>query len=286
MLELLINPKNAERKPWEMVFIGFILATIAIIVPYFIFGQDYVNSKYLSWISIMFLVILTMPYMYYAIKLEEKKDKFLTGELNLLKEHGKALQSFMWLFLGFVIAFSVLYILLQNSENLFKAQVEVFCQINRQADYSNCLKQYGFENDKIAGSVTQSFGRVLGIFSNNVQVLILTLVFSLLLGAGAIFILAWNASVIAAAIRIFTESDLSKLGIGLGRYMIHGIPEITAYFVGALAGGIFSIAIIKRERSKERFMSILLNALSLIIIAIVILFISAIIEVFITPKLF
>jgi uncharacterized membrane protein SpoIIM required for sporulation len=286
MLELLINPKNAERRPWEMFFIGFIFATVAVIIPYFVFGQDYVNSKYLSWISILFLVILTMPYMYYAIKLEEKKDKYLDGEMNMLKEHWGTLQGFIWLFLGFVVAFSVLYMVLPNSGNLFKAQIEVFCSINRQSDYSNCLKQYGMEAQTITGAVSQDIGRVLGIFSNNVQVLILTLVFSLLLGAGAIFILAWNASVIAAAIKIFVNSDISKIPLGLGRYMIHGIPEIAAYFVGALAGGIFSIAVIKREGGRERFTNIMLDSLSLIIIAIAILFISAIIEVFITPKLF
>jgi uncharacterized membrane protein SpoIIM required for sporulation len=286
MLELMINPRSAERRPWEMFFIGFILATIAIIVPYFFFGQDYVNSKYLSWISILFLVILTLPYMYYAIKQEEKKDKYLDGEIKILREHWTTIQGFMWLFLGFVVAFSILYIVLPNSGNLFKAQIEVFCQINRQADYTNCLKQYGVESSSITGAATQDMGRVLGIFSNNVQVLMLTLVFSLLLGAGAIFILAWNASVIAAAIKIFTSSDISKLPLGLGRYMIHGIPEIAAYFVGALAGGIFSIAVIKREGGKDKFMNILLDTLTLIILAIVILFVSAIIEVFITPKLF
>jgi uncharacterized membrane protein SpoIIM required for sporulation len=53
----------------------------------------------------------------------------------------------------------------------------------------------------------------------------------LIFGAGAIFILAWNASVIAAAIGIFANSDLSKLPMGVMRYMIHGIPEIGAYFI-------------------------------------------------------
>jgi len=29
--------------------------------------------------------------------------------------------------------------------------------------------------------------------------------------------------------------------------MIHGIPEIVAYFIGALAGGIISVAIIRKD---------------------------------------
>jgi len=287
MLEVLINPKNAERRPWQMFFVGLIYATISVLIPFFVFGSDYVNSKYLSWISILFLVILTLPYIYYTIKLEEKKDRVYEGGFNLLKEHWKAISAFMWLFLGFVIAFSVLYMILPNAENLFKAQIEVFCQINRPSDFQGCLKQYGVSiQETITGSATSNMGHVLGIFSNNVQVLILTLIFSLILGAGAIFILAWNASVIATAIKIFTSSDLSKIPLALGRYMIHGIPEITAYFVGALAGGILSIAIIRKEYQSHRFWNIVQDSITLIIIALVILFFSALIEVFITPQLF
>jgi uncharacterized membrane protein SpoIIM required for sporulation len=287
MFELLINPKNAESRPWEMFFVGVVYATIAVLLPYFIFGQDYVNSKYLSWISIMFLVILTLPYIYYTLRLEERKDSIYDGSFKLLREHGKAIAAFMWLFLGFVVAFSILYMVLPNADNLFKAQIEVFCQINRQADFANCLNQYGVtQKESITGAVTSGFVRVLGIFSNNVQVLILTLIFSLILGAGAIFILAWNASVIAAAIKIFVSSDVSKIGLGLGRYMIHGIPEIAAYFVGALAGGILSLSIIRKETAGERFWIIVQDVIFLILIALLILFGSALIEVFITPKLF
>ena len=41
------------------------------------------------------------------------------------------------------------------------------------------------------------------IFINNMGVLFLCIIFSFLYGAGAIFILTWNASVIAAAIGSF-----------------------------------------------------------------------------------
>ena len=113
-----------------------------------------------------------------------------------------------------------------------------------------------------------------------------TLVFSLIFGAGAIFILAWNASVIAAAIGIFSKSSLSNLPLGIIRYMIHGIPEIGSYFTGALAGGIISIAIIKHDLKSEKFWIILQDSLNLIILAVVLLIIAALIEVFITPILF
>jgi len=68
--------------------------------------------------------------------------------------------------------------------------------------------------------------------------------------------------------------------------MIHGIPEIGAYFVGALAGGIVSVAVIRKDLRGEGTWNILQDALLLIIIAIGVLFIAALMEVYLTPILF
>jgi uncharacterized membrane protein SpoIIM required for sporulation len=103
---------------------------------------------------------------------------------------------------------------------------------------------------------------------------------------GAIFILAWNASVISSAIGITAGANLANLPLGLMKYMIHGIPEIGAYFVGALAGGIISIAIIKHDVHSEKFWVILQDSLNLVILSVILLFVAALIEVFITPALF
>lgn len=287
MLELLINPKTAERKPWEMIVVGFFYASLAVFLSKWIFGGNSVLSQYLGIFIILFCVIFSLPYMYYAIKLEERKDLIYDEELTLLKEHGKALLTFLFLFLGFVIAFSVWYVVLPDSQNLFRAQIETFCQINSGSNYQECVKQYGIiDSIKITGQVT-STARLFSIFANNVYVLIFTLILSLIFGAGAIFILAWNASVIAAAIGIFAKNQLANLHLGFARYLaFHGLLEIAAYFVVALAGGIFSSAIIKHDTKSEKFWSIIQDALNLVIIAVVILFIAALIEVFITPTLF
>ena len=68
--------------------------------------------------------------------------------------------------------------------------------------------------------------------------------------------------------------------------MIHGTPEITAYFVGALAGGIISVAIIRRDLEGEEVWKILQDSLLMIIIAVVILIIAALMEVYLVPALF
>jgi len=286
MLEMLINPRKAERHPWEMFFIGAFYATLSLILVEWIFSGDPVLSKYTGILVVTFCVMFSIPFVYFAIKNEEEKDLQLQGFSRLLKEHGKAITYFMFLFMGFIVAFSFWYIVFLDGNQNFRAQIETFCIINKPAHFDDCVAEYGIEHvSKTTGFLTAK-ERIVNIFANNIYVLIFTLVFSLIFGAGAIFILAWNASVISAAIGIFSQSNIANLPLGIARYMIHGIPEIGAYFLGALAGGIISVAVIKHDTKSEKFWTILQDSLNLVILAVVVLFIAALIEVFITPVLF
>jgi len=116
--------------------------------------------------------------------------------------------------------------------------------------------------------------------------MIFTLLFSLVFGAGAIFVLAWNASVIAAAIGIFSKFSIVEIPLGVARYMIHGFPEIAAYFITALAGGIFGVGVLKNGIGGPKFARVVENVVILLFIAIIILVIAAIIEVYLTPAFF
>ncbi|MFA4960766.1 MAG: stage II sporulation protein M [Candidatus Pacearchaeota archaeon] len=283
MIEMLIRPRKAERRPWEMFFIGLFYASISFLLVTFVFGKDFVLSGGSGLLLVIFTVISCLPFIYFIIKLEEGKDVQINDSGKLIKEHSKALVSLMWLFLGFVVAFSFWYIVMpETAGQNFNFQVKTFCAINSASNYDGCLSQHGISVTGSATGVT-SF---LAIFSNNIYVLIFTLLFSLVFGAGAIFILVWNASVIASAVGIFAKGSLSGLPIGLMRYMVHGIPEIAAYFVGALAGGIVSVAIIRKDLRGEGTWKILQDALILVIIAIFILIIAGLLEVYLTPSLF
>jgi uncharacterized membrane protein SpoIIM required for sporulation len=116
--------------------------------------------------------------------------------------------------------------------------------------------------------------------------MLFTLLFSLIFGAGAIFILAWNASVIAAAIGIFSQYNIGQIPLGLFRYMIHGFPEIAAYFITALAGGIFGVGILRNGIRNRMFIRLAENTAIMLFISIIILVFAAIIEVYFTPILF
>lgn len=285
MFELLLNPKKAERKPWELFFVGLFYASLALLFVNWIFASNPIFSKYVSMLTITFTVILSMPFIYFTMRIEEEKEVRYDNERSLLKEHSKAIMAFLWLFLGFLVAFSVFYILFPGfTGQNFQAQIEQYCNINMPLHYKDCIKQYGGSLSITAFALSNS--NLMEIFVNNVYVLIFSLVFSLVFGAGAIFILAWNASVIALAIGIFSHSSLANLPISLLRYMIHGLPEIAAYFTAALAGGIIGIAAIRNDLRSEKFWHIIKDSVDLIIIALVLLIVAALIEVFVIFRIF
>ena len=290
MLEMLLNPKKAERKPWEMFFIGLFYAALSVAFVNWVFARDAVLSKYSGILVVTFTVLFSMPFVYYTLRFEESKIIRSRGTISLLKEHQKAIYVFMWLFLGYVVALSIAYVVLPGTES-FQAQIETYCAINKPYGFEECVSQYKIRDSSISGAVTtpssiSNSERFFLIFSNNVYVMVFTLLFSLLFGAGVIFILVWNASVIAAAVGIFAKSQIYALPMGFARYMIHGIPEIASYFIVALAGGIISVAVIRHEAGTEKFWEVLHDSIVLIILAVIVLFLAALIEVFITPVIF
>ncbi len=285
MLESIINPKSSERGPWKMFFVGLIYSSLSLLLVRWFFAQDIVLSKFSGMIVVLFCVMFSLPYMYFLLKQEEEEDEQVEGFFSVWKIHKDAIYAFLWLFLGFIVAFSFWYLVLQDA-NLFNAQIETYCMINSPGNIENCVAKYDFSQTiTTTGAATKEL-RLLSIIENNVYVMIFTLIFSLIFGAGAIFILAWNASVIAAAIGIFSDYQVMGIPLGVGRYMIHGFPEIAAYFITALAGGIFGIGIIKNGVRSPKFLRIVENVVLLLFIAIIILVIAALIEVYFTPVLF
>ena len=285
VLESLINPKKAEGKPWETFFIGIIYSSVAIFLSLWIFHD------YTSLVMIFLTVIASVPLMYHTIQLEESKDDEIQDEKVLIKEHWKAISVFVFLFLGFLTSFTIWYTILPAPmiENVFDVQIKTIDNIN--AGVTAVITGKGIYSNFF-----------MSILANNVKVMIFCILFAFIFGAGAIFILTWNASVIAAAIGSFIRENIASLAAregwtnitgyffvgssGFLRYLIHGIPEITAYFLAGLAGGIISVAVIRHDFGTEKFRKIIIDSLDLIILAFLVLFGAAMIEVFITPLIF
>ncbi|MEM4181802.1 MAG: stage II sporulation protein M [Candidatus Pacearchaeota archaeon] len=278
MIWRILPLKRIERNPWEMFYIGLFYASIAFFVITYFFSKDAVLNQYRGILLTLITLICCFPYFYFFLKQEEGKDLEISEEGKLIKEHWKAIMALIWLFIGLTIGFGFWYLVLPGeAPKTFDAQIKTFCSINSPGGYEECLKKYGV----VTGSATD-IGHFFGILINNIGVMMITLFSSIIFGAGAIFILIWNASVIGAAIGMFSK-DVVKMHFGVLRYFIHGIPEIAAYFVAALAGGIISVAFVRRDLKGERLWIIMEDAIILVILSVLILIASAFIEVYITP---
>jgi len=284
MLESLINPKKVEKGAWKMLFVGLLYGSLSLLLVHWFFAKDVVLSQYSGILIVTFCVMFSLPFMYFIIKKEEEEDEQVEGFLEVWRVHKDAIYALMWLFLGFVIAFAFWYMVIQNP-TLFNAQIETYCMINSPGNIEHCVSEYALSEPGISGGATKEL-RFLSIIENNIYVMIFTLIFSLIFGAGAIFILAWNASVIASAIGVFTQYKIAEIPLGIVRYMIHGFPEIAAYFITALAGGMFGFGVIKHGIKDRRFIRVIENVALLLFLAIIILIVAAAIEVYLTPLLF
>jgi len=285
MLESMVNPTRTEKGPIKMLLVGILYASLSLLLVKLFFSADPVLYKFAGMIVITFTVMFSLPFMYFLIKTEEEEDEQIEGFFGIWNMHRDALFAFMWLFAGFLIAFSFWYIVL-GDQTLLNAQIETYCAINSPGAIDDCVSRYSFDSQIITtGSATKE-ARFLAIISNNVYVMLFTLLFSLIFGAGAIFILAWNASVIAAAIGIFAGYQITQIPLGFLRYMIHGFPEIAAYFIAALAGGIFGVGVLRNGIKNRMFIRLAENTAIMLFVSIIILIFAAIIEVWFTPILF
>mgnify|MGYP001280577593 CR=1 FL=1 len=278
VLEALFNPFAVKKRPWDMFGAGFLYSVVGLLLSYFVF-------KAVSGILMVFLVVIaTLPMIYTAIKQEEELDLKHRKEWRILQEHAKFLTFVLFLFMGITTAFVVSYIFLpaQMVNTIFALQNQAIHQVN----------------SNVAGNVTM-FGLLKGIIFNNLKVLFFCVAFAFLYGSGAIFILTWNASVIAAAVGSLIKSKLAATAslVGLAgattyfgittfsfmRYLTHGMFEIIAYLIAGLAGGIISVAVVRKNLGEEK---ILFDISGLVMLSIILLMVAGVIEVYVTPAFF
>ena len=264
MFDLLVmfSPKKARRHPFEVFFFAFAYATISIIASFWLF-EEYAS------LTAIFLTIIPSIYLVQRIIItEEKVEQGAINEISLLKRHSKMIFLFLYLFLGFLSAFAVWRMLLP--------EVFIYSVYNLQQSEIEGLRA-------ITGNVVLE-----NIFSivllNNLKVLFFSLLFAFFYGAGFLFILTWNASIMGYVIGSLTKETLgfSALPLIIIKYSLHGIPEIAAYFIGALVGGMMFMVIARGDFNKEIIKRALIDAVFLILISVILLVFAAIAEVYVS----
>jgi uncharacterized membrane protein SpoIIM required for sporulation len=282
VLESMVVPDSWGKHPQRMLLIGFIYATVGIFLGLWVFG------KYSSLAGIFLTTIPLVVVMYRAFNDEEEKDMRICKEYILIKEHMRVLALFLYLFLGIVGAYTFWFSAFPTELglNAFSSQMDSIKAITAGATP--------------VGAATSQDIRFGMIIANNARVLAFCILFSFIYGAGAVFILVWNASVIGVAIGSVIRGAVGRLAQGGGgvsfihyliavpggfAYLVHGLPEIASYFIGALAGGIISVAVVCHHYRSKEFRHVVFDAVDLTVLSFLTLILAALIEVYITPIL-
>jgi len=256
VLEKLVSLRSAVRNPWIMMAVGGIVSIACLIVSFIVFRES-------VGMFTTFLITITMaPFMTNLLIYEEAttEEEFAERKrMNILKRHGDMLEVYSAFFVGMILAMSLIYLLLPSDvvERIFEDQIEEIKIIR-----GGFLNMTALER----------------IIVNNISVLLITFLFSFLFGAGAIFILSWNASVLATAIGLAAKAigGIHGLPMAVMIFFPHGSLEILAYFIGAIAGGIVSAAV-TRDKSRY-FWPVIEDSTKFLIVAVVFLIMAGFIE--------
>ena len=271
----------------DMMKTTFIMTLLAVVTFIFIKSistkivalnyADYATSVSLS--MIFFTSLGLAPLMVRLLQVEEKKD-LEDIEETFLERHSHVLLVYGALFLGAVFAYSLWFTILPTTfvEAIFSEQLGTLRWVSDV--------RTGLSGQVIGGA---SFGLIV---NNNLKILAVATFMSFALGSGAIFILTWNASVIAVAIGDTARSFISHyaalghfaglaayfyaLPISLSRLLVHGSIEILAYFIGGLAGGILSVAAVAHQGAA--IWLVIKDATKLLAFAVFLIVVAAVIE--------
>ena len=223
VLESLVSVREALENPLWVFIVGGFVSTTSLLVSFLLFSSS------IGLMSTVLNTIALTPFMVSLLRFESaltEKSK-VSDFVTVFQRHKIILKIYVALFAGMIFSYSIIYTILPEKyvEKLFEDQIEQIKLIRGQ----------------FLG------GTFLRILLNNLGVLTVCYLFSFLYGAGAVFILSWNASVLATAIGLSAKAlgGFKALPLAVMIYLPHGSLELIGYFMGGIAGGILSSALKK-----------------------------------------
>ena len=194
MIESLIDIKEMQKHPMLAFLWAMIVNSIAIIAASQVQSLPGVDFGFFA---VLFTII---PSVYLITMLIKRGGK--RGKSGFWKTHGKDIVILLFYFFGVTMSFAVWSFMLPDA--LFTTQAEKITAIRG------------------TGAITQ-MGMFHSIFTNNIQVMVVAFLFSLVFGAGAVFIIVWNASVLGVFIGQYSKALWHIPAVSLS-FLPHGIP--------------------------------------------------------------
>ena len=272
VFEQLFRPRWLEKRPSASFLIGVFYATIGIISAMLVFPQN------VGIISVAFTSMLILPTLNRLLSIEELaeiREKKLSLRL-IYRDHRDIFETYIFLFLGIMLTYSIFSLLLNELTivNIFQSQLSLV---------------------GVTGEATQlHYADFFSILLNNFKVLLVSFVFSLVYGAGAILFLTWNASVwgtifgyIAKQAAAVTNQSVILTFFNLFMQVLpHTVLEVSSYLLAIIAGGVISKAALKEKIGSKKFHHVLTDGFIIFTIALLLIILAAYVEVFLFPEFF
>lgn len=281
MLDFIFSAKKMLDRPYLIIFEAIYLVIISVFISLLLLPPQYVSIGILAFITVGSVPLFNKIFSYSSYLFNYNK--------SFLSRHKKLLIMLVCFFIGLFVAYSAFYFF--SSENVRES---IFLTQNEEIEGISYLRSsLTGEVSAIDASKQSSFSEVFSlILKNNIGVAFRALLLSLFYGAGALFLIAWNASILATVIssEIFSSISISGYGllspfIGLFNalfnligYIPHGFPEILAYFLISFAGAMIARDLNKGIFSTEYKFRVLLDFLLMVGLALLLLVLGALIE--------
>jgi uncharacterized membrane protein SpoIIM required for sporulation len=273
VFEQLFKFKHIQHNSLNLFIMGFIFSELGILSSLLVFRAD------AHLMSIAFTAAIAVPFLFNILEI---KNIEVSGEQSFFKavfnNNKYIFNSYLMLFLGFLLSYAIFAMLLPDfiTLSLFRGQLNV------AGLAGGVIAALGFAVKQV------TFGSIL---QNNLGVLLVCFLFSIVFGVGSILFLIWNASAWGAILGYISKQSALVIGQNpivyffnqLIKYFPHLIVEAAAYFFAIMAGVVVSQTLINEKFNSDTFRLTMLEGLFLFMIGIVLLVVAAFIEVKIFP---
>jgi len=274
MLESVIKYKEIEKYPWIMFFWALLISTVGILFSLQLSYQIQLSGASVDLTGLFAVIFTIIPSVYFLtliVKRHEKMDEQDLArhyEKGFWQRHDRDVIIFLLYFFGLTFSFAFWAFTLDSGT--FQIQLMKIQEIRAM---SGNLLSGSTLSGSASGGESMKFIQVL---INNLNVTAFAFIFSLLFGAGAVFIVVWNASILGVYIGRLSETLLHIPGVALG-FLPHGIPEIAGYLLASISGGVISAAII-RGHGKPIVLRVIADSMKLLALALLFVLLGALIE--------
>jgi uncharacterized membrane protein SpoIIM required for sporulation len=243
VLELLINISKLRHRPIYIFIEAIFLTIISIIISFALFPENYTSIAILGFLTIGALPLFNNLYAYDSYLFNYNKSFF--------NRHKRIITLLFYFFLGVLITFIFAYFLFPSniSKEMLGAQ---FGEIDNISDIKASITGQTTGHNINSNNFWNVFNL---IFKNNILVMITATLLSFFYGAGGLFLIVWNASILSAVLIRYILSAVSfAAGQGLWTPFIaiyhgfvaflgfipHGFFEVLAYFFVSVAGAMLA----------------------------------------------